>query len=453
MLQNWFNRLVAFSGILFVLTLLVLHFFNRFAADDYQLIYERFHYGVVDATVHQYMNWCGRWIPLGFTFVMLSFYKIPGFLFLYGLLTLCFFTLASYRLFWVLANNYMHGKFTAKQILVFALFFILTFFLLTPEKNEVWFWYNATSMYLWNLIFCLFGTSFLIWDRGKTEYILIAGSFAYVGASSEPFAMVVIGVLTAVVVYRAILKVGFSFKYLFALLSALVAFIINIVSQGNEIRSSYLPPASGRVAVVNMVMAVVNMLTLHGVVFLACAAALFVCWVYIGTQAHAHFQPFKKFSFLKLLAGFVLLKLVWVGILFPSAYTLGGIPPQRVQGAIYFATAVFITMAGVYTGLSVGPKKIFELGGIVAILGITAFSGYLLYNRFNIESKYAYAVDARTIYLEKFKEEGREEVIYLAPLPDPGYLHSAEITTDTTRALNEQLKTGMGLNFNVAVKP
>ena len=49
-----------------------------------------------------------------------------------------------------------------------------------------------------------------------------------------------------------------------------------------------------------------------------------------------------------------------------------------------------------------------------------------------------------------YKEEDREKVLYLAPLPDPGFLYSAEITPDTNRAVNQQLKSGLGLGFNIA---
>ncbi|UPT66525.1 MAG: DUF6056 family protein [Sphingobacteriales bacterium JAD_PAG50586_3] len=450
MAQNLFNRLLAASVILFVLLWMFLHFFNHFASDDYQLIYERFYHGIVGATYNQYITYCGRWLPLGFTFTMLSFSKMPGFLFLYGLLTIGFATLASYRFFRVLSNIYLPEKVSSKYVLAVSVFFIFSFFMLTPEKSEVWFWYNSTSMYLWNLLFCLFGISFLLWDRGKTEYIFTAASFAYVGAASEPFAIVVIMVLSVVVVYRAITKIGFSFKYLFALLVTLSAFIINVISEGNEIRSNQLPPASGRVAVVNMVQTVLDLIVQHGAVFFSTVAVFFACWVFIGSQLTTSFKHFQKFKFLYLLAAFVVLKVLWVSVLFPAAYTLGGIPPQRVQGALFFMMALFLCGTGLYSGLAIGKSKLIDFAGIAAISCILLGTGFIFYKHIGIEPVYAKTLKSREKLLNMYKEEYREEVLYLAPLPDPGFLYSAEITEDTTKAVNQQLKSGLGLSYNIA---
>lgn len=453
MVQTVFKRLMAVSVVLFVLLWLFLHAFNHFASDDYQLIYERFYYGIEGATYNQYITYCGRWLPLAFSFTMLSFSKIPGFLFLYGAMTVAFALLASYRFFRVLSNIYLPFKLSSKYILAIGAFFIFSFFMLTPEKSEVWFWYNSTSMYLWNLLLCMFGVSFLLWDRGKTEYIFIAASFAYVGASSEPFAIVTIMAFTVVIIYRAIIKIGFSFKYLFALLATLSAFIINIISEGNEVRSSLLPPASGRVAVVNMVHAVLHLLAQHGPVFFATLAAFFACWVFIGSQVADHgYKPFAKFKPLYILAGLVVLKLIWIAILFPAAYTLGGVPPQRVQGGLFFATAVFLAAGGLYTGLAIGKNKLFDYAGLAAITCIVLGTGFIFYKHIGIEPVYAKTLKSREKLLNMYKEEDREKVLYLAPLPDPGFLHSAEITPDTNRAINQQLRTGMGLNFNVALE-
>jgi hypothetical protein len=452
MVQTLFKRLLVVSAVLFVLLWLFLHAFNHFASDDYQLIYERFYYGVFDATYHQYISYCGRWLPLGFTFFMLSFSKIPGFLFLYGLITVGFAVLASYRFFRVFSNTTLPYKISSRYILAISIFFILSFFMLTPEKSEVWFWYNSTSMYLWNLLFCMFGVSFLMWDRGKTEYIFIALSFAYVGAASEPFAIVVIGLFMAAIIYRAIIKIGFSFKYLFALLVTLGAFIINVISEGNEARATLLPPASGRVAVVNMVHAVTHLLAQHGPVFFGTLAAFFACWVFIGGQVSENYKPFAKLNWLYLLVGALLLKLIWIAILFPAAYTLGGIPPQRVQGAIFFATAVFVAAGGLYSGIAIGKSKFIEMTGLVAILCIVLGTGYIFFKHISIEPVYAKTLKSREKLLKMYKEEDREKVLYLAPLPDPGFLHSAEITADTNRAINQQLRTGLGLDFNVALE-
>jgi hypothetical protein len=450
MAQKIFNRLLAASVILFVLLWLFLHFFNHFASDDYQLIYERFYHGIVGATYNQYATYCGRWLPLAFTFTMLTFSKIPGFLFLYGMFTIGFATLASYRFFRVLANIYLPERASGKYVLAVSVFFIFSFFMLTPEKSEVWFWYNSTSMYLWNLLLCMFGVSFLLWDRGKTEYIFITGSFAYVGAASEPFAIVVIMVLTAVVVYRAIIKIGFSFKYLFALLVTLSAFIINIISEGNEVRSSLLPPASGRVAVVNMVQAVLHLVSQHGPVFFGTVAAFFACWVFMGSQLSATYKPFQKFKFLYILAALVVLMLLWIFILFPAAYTLGGIPPQRVQGALFFITALFLCGIGLYSGLAIGKSKLIDFGGLAAISCILLGTCFIFYKHIGIEPVYAKTLKSREKLLNMYKEEDREKVLYLAPLPDPGLLYSAEISTDTNAVKNQQLRSGLGLSYNIA---
>jgi hypothetical protein len=95
---------------------------------------------------------------------------------------------------------------------------------------------------------------------------------------------------------------------------------------------------------------------------------------------------------------------------------------------------------------------LFDYAGLAAITCIVLGTGFIFYKHIGIEPVYAKTLKSREKLLNMYKEEDREKVLYLAPLPDPGFLHSAEITPDTNRAINQQLRTGLGLNFNVALE-
>lgn len=453
MSQRFFRTLIFISGALFVVLWLLLHFFNRFATDDYQLLYERFHYGIVNATYHQYTSWCGRWFPLGFMFAMLSLGKWKGFLFLYGLITVLFFLLAMYRFSRVATNRYMPVRIPSSVVFTFSLFFILTFFALTPEKNEVWFWYNSTTMYLWNIIMLIFGLSFLIGEeKGPFELLMIAGSFAYVGASSEPFAIAVIGMMFGFTAWHKLRNDSFSLKNLFAIGFVVFAFILSISAEGNGIRASYLPPASGRVAIHNSINTVYNIVRYHGVYMAGLSVVLFICWLGFGMYLSKTFKPVSKIQPRFLIVKTILFLGVSSIIIFISTYTLGGVSPQRVLGAVFFSYAVFIAIGGSYFGIVLGDRKPLLALATVAAGLMVLYVGYLLVRHTMIESKYAHAVDTRMEILRLYKEEGNERTVKLPSLPDPGYLHSAEIRPDTAAAINQQLKAGLGLNFDVAVE-
>jgi hypothetical protein len=111
-----------------------------------------------------------------------------------------------------------------------------------------------------------------------------------------------------------------------------------------------------------------------------------------------------------------------------------------------------VAAGGLYSGIAIGKSKFIEMAGLVAILCIVLGTGYIFFKHISIEPVYAKTLKSREKLLKMYKEEDREKVLYLAPLPDPGFLHSAEITADTNRAINQQLRTGMGLDFNVALE-
>ncbi len=449
-----FRTVVFLAGILFIMMWWVLHFFNRFAADDYQLIYERFHHGIIDATLNQYFGWCGRWFPLGFMFTMLSLGKWGGFLFLYGVITILFFLLATYRFARVATNRYLPTRIPGSVVLTCSIFFILTFFSLTPEKNEVWFWYNSTSMYLWNLIMLIFGMSFLIGEeKGPVELFFIAVSFMYVGASSEPFAIALIGVMMGFTAWHKIKNNSFSLKNLFAIGALVFAFILSIIAEGNSIRASYLPPASGRVAIVNTLKTFYNIVHYHGINMAGLSVLFFLCWLGYGMYISTTYRPVTRIAPRFLIVKTFIFLGVSAVVVFISTYTLGGVSPQRVLGAVFFSYSLFIAIGGMYFGIALGPKKILWTLATASATLILVYNGYLLFRHTAIESKYAHAVDVRLELLRQYKEEGNERTVYVAPLPDPGYLHSAEIKADTNAVLNQQLKAGLQLDFEVAVKP
>lgn len=449
-----FNFLVGAAIVLFVLVFAMLSFFNRFAADDYQLLYERFHYGLIDAPIYQYLNWCGRWLPLTFCYALLSVAKWDGFLFAYGLLTLGTFILASFRFFRLLSNHYLPYKISSSVVLGYSILFIACFYWLTPQKAEVWFWYNSTTMYLWNIIAFLFGASFLVIpDKGRTELLIVLAAFAYVGAASEPFAVVIIGILTAVIAYKAFFRGTYTLKYLIALGALIISFFISISAQGNVVRASFLPPSSGWVAVHNTLHTLQAMAYPNGIKVAGMATLFFAVWIVVGASIPTpEFNPIKAVKPKLLLVGFILFAGLTTLIIAITAYALGGPPPERVLGGVYFMLACYVTAAGLHVGMALNNVPMLRHTGIVSVGVLVMFSGYYAVKQFSIAGTYAHEVDVRNNLLEMYNEQGFEDVVYVSPLPDPGALYSAEVSTDPTYFTNVHLKSGKRLGFDVVLK-
>jgi hypothetical protein len=74
---------------------------------------------------------------------------------------------------------------------------------------------------------------------------------------------------------------------------------------------------------------------------------------------------------------------------------------------------------------------------------------------FQIQKAYQYskAVDERTEKIIRAKENGySSNILYLDPLPESGFLYSAEISIDTLATPNKAMKLAYDLPFNISLK-
>jgi hypothetical protein len=87
----------------------------------------------------------------------------------------------------------------------------------------------------------------------------------------------------------------------------------------------------------------------------------------------------------------------------------------------------------------------------IAVISILVL-GYHFITQLFIVPGYAKACDNRINYLEEVRKNENLKVVYVESLPDPGYLYSAEISSDTGHFTNLELRLGLKLPFSVARK-
>ena len=136
--------------------------------------------------------------------------------------------------------------------------------------------------------------------------------------------------------------------------------------------------------------------------------------------------------------------------LFPISYVLGDIGPDRALAPLaLFALFVFTALVWHVTGR----LEILRQPVLVTVFaaGLIVANGVAIRDNIDRVPAYAKAWDARMALLEEKKESGIFEVIeYVEPLPHPGFLYSAELSTDTAYFSNTHLREALDLPFYVA---
>ncbi|MCF8257086.1 MAG: hypothetical protein K9J06_06010 [Flavobacteriales bacterium] len=436
--EKWMNLLMGANAFIFVVTFLSIGFYNRPSADDFQYLALTREHGVWDAMVLLYHNWNPRWAS---TLVVNGFFSgwqdgvtLP----LLHVLTMALGWAAFAMLFKIIFQ-----EFTIMYL--YLPFYVLAgLFYVSFGTGDTWYWLCSVPMYLWGVLAVAFGFGLLIMNGGKWWRIpMVTLVFLYVGGSSETVAVCTLILL----IYIGLLRGESIGPRMFhvATIACLTGLIIDAMGNGAQVRFEHLPqmPLTDRLLIALKNYGRLLLFRIPTVLPAMLAFLLPVAWMGMITRQSQVSGLSELFSGNR--HGFALTDIMMLFVSLMMGLLMSDMGPDRAWLPISAAMLVL----GAAMAWQLGDWLDAKLKGWLFHLALVAQVVLLGYQvgELAIElpraMRYAEAVDDRMQNIAEAVELG-DTLLALRPLPDAGWLQSAEIRTDTAHHLNRHLSLHFG---------
>jgi hypothetical protein len=427
---------------------------NRPSGDDFEFLNLLRNYGWWDAMVVYWNAWNTRWLALLFLNSVNTIYNALHNFYLYHIVTLLALSVALFRL---LRIQTLKLKLASASIFYFfsSTLLLISFFFVSFDITESFFWINANQMYLWSVIFIIFGFNELNRNEYKlTSWLIVTLSFFYVGGAFESYAIVALLSLIILLIYEFQKKEKNKIRMKLLILSIFflcLSFSIELFGTGWRNRHEILGSPTLLSAIFITAKAFVKMFIYYIPQKIIWVLLFFLVWIGTGTKIKGESAfPFPKYFLLKVFVVFCIASLL---ILFPSCYLLRETPPFRTWTLVCFLFSLFICIAGFVIGNKLRKYTFsnYISTGALAAIAVLLIITYIEQKK--ITTTYAAAFDAREKVLVDAKLNHTEGIIELEPLPPSGLLHSAEISSDTSYYENRHVKDYYQLKCAVRKKP
>jgi hypothetical protein len=457
-----YSYFVVFIFLIFVLLYSVLSYYSRLATDDFAFIANLRTQTVIQSSYEHYMSWSGRFMANLFIFTL---YQVCQFnqtcYFLFLLFSLLFLICGIY---YAISNVFKQFNILMSSLHTWLLtcsFTILLFFM-TIDIGETWFWYNALAIYLYDILFFIWGTAFLFASKSSIKTNLLAIlCFIYVGGASELYS-IIFSLFFILLFYYKLKKVDYHLytfwnnpmnrRLTYTFFAFLLSFILVIIAPGNYERANAFPDP-GLISSIKLIGWMASkfffwFLPQRIVFILACGIPV----LFIGQQyAKVESVSLKMLSHKMRVATLFLLASIFV-VFFCIAFIMSQSGEYRVWFILSFLTTIYISLLFFYLGyyFLINNKWATYLKYISVAIGIPLML-YTAIHQYHLSKNYASAVDKRIEYLVELNDRIKKDtIIYLAPLPPCGMLYSGEISTDQNHFTNTELQLGYNLHFMVA---
>jgi len=457
---SFIQLLLSLCSLSFLLLVLTLSYYNRFAVDDYHYISHLRNLGVWGSMQYDYTFWGGRWATNLLWSIVYCNYQHSFVLVLFTFSNIIF-LVAS--LFFLLRNIpvLVNIKFSSKLTLLnYCAITVMFVFLISPSKGEIWLWAASGFTYLLSISCFLCGFAMVTARKNNIfSYLLMVLCFIYTGGASEVYAITCVFILLFSLLFISKTKnpnisasrKSFLIKCCIALIFLLIAWIISIVAPGNSERASKLPEASV-IGTFYMAFSALGKLILYKILPLSPWIIPFsLISIYLGYLNGNEEKKIDWKNYLKkFLYSSILLLFIVYCLLYISCYSLSDMAPDRSLSQILFMIVLFITGWLFFLGYKcIKNAKILSYCFYISTLFIIISLIELTVRQQKIMSAYATATDQRKEYLLDLEKAGNKKVITVKPLPSSGFLYSAEVTEDTLNYRNEHYEDGLGLNYKI----
>jgi hypothetical protein len=448
--EKWMNLLMAANGLLFVGTFLGIGLFNRPSADDFHYLALVQQHGVWDAMLLHYHHWNPRWastlVVNGFFSVWQDGVTLP----VLHLMTVVVGWSAFAILFWALRKRNGIGM-NRFQSVMLPLYLLAGLFHVSFGRGDTWYWLCSVPMYLWGVLATAFGFGLLFLQGGKWWRIpSVAVVFAYVGGSSEPVAVCALIVLIYVGLLRSD-NVGPRIFHV-ATLACLIGLMVDAMGNGALVRMEHLPqlPITEKLWVGLKNYGRLLLLRIPSVLPALMAFLLPIAWI---GQREAKYQAVSLTDlYVMNRHGFAMADLLLLCISFMMGLLMSDAGPDRawlpISAMLFAVGAVVAYRSGNWLNGQL-KGKLFHLALLSQVM-LLAYQSYALTNGIPKARIYASAVDDRMRTIAEAVDRG-DTLVVLKPLPDAGWLQSAEVTADTAHHLNQHLSLHFGKRVKLFV--
>ncbi len=446
------KELAFIPAFLFLILYLILSVYNCFSHDDLQYLKSVQAVGVVKSTVLNYLGWNTRWASVWLANSFFCIIQQSQWLVIFHVLTLVLIWLSAFFLLGSI-NKTFGLKIEFANRLTYSLLFIFLLWFNTFSVGDVWFWLNASCMYLWNVIALFFAIALILnVSTSITKTVVVSVCGIYIGGSSEPF---VVFTLCAIVLLYFIFKkhhIIFSAHMVLVFVVGVAAgFLISYVGEGNSIRYQALPQTSFIQRNFIFIKSLAKFWLIYMPLKIVGSLVIAVPFVFMGMQCKASATAVK---IKKQLLLFVALLLVFSVINFYSiAMIMSEAGPERA----WTSMSVLITFCLAYLFFDAGRARVFSHPSFSvfytsSIVVVSSVLVLLALNQRQVLKKYAQSYHMRTLILKNLKNKNLSGTVYLPPLSQPGLLRSAEISTNPTYYTNLELKNFYDLSFDIAIQ-
>ncbi|MDQ3051195.1 MAG: hypothetical protein M3Q95_09950 [Bacteroidota bacterium] len=441
-------RLLVIPLLLFLISYVFVSSQNRFASDDFEFLNKLREFGVMGSVKWFHENWNTRWASITLLNFILLFSIQSGSLVWYHLISLTLLWLAFYR---NIRNRLSQGR---RNDLLNAGYAATAFFFACFSISDVFFWVNTSTMYLYGCIALLFAVAEITTKtHSVASYFRLAGFSLFLSGAYEPL------VFTCMLV--CIMLLGYFVrshgwrvwlfpvdKKIIILLSALLlGFAISYSGDGHVVRSLYLPQTGFAFKLWVWIKAVGKMFVFYVPAKLLPVLLFSLPWFLLG--ASGNFYWLNPAVLKRVTAAFVLLVSI---ALLPVAFIMSEMGPERAWTQVSLYLTLYVGFVACYSGKALRMKPMMN-----NVVGIYVFIGGLYLAATGISAGvkaigYRNAYDARIATILTNQKTVKKDPFYLKPLPDSGWLHTAELGANPGHFNNIFLKTYFDLDFDVIVK-
>jgi len=435
-------------SLIFILSYLIIAWFNRFTKDDFIFLEMARDNLILENVRYFYFNWEG---PLGG--LIIWFTSLP---FFEHFQTPYIVNVISLNLIIIGIAVFYKSLFKTNAILslTFSGFIAMDMYYNGLAISEVWFWMNGNFVYLALFGVILLGIGLLLSNKYYWFGVFI---FLFAGSMRLNFSAILLFSFGLIFIYKVINNEKLTWRFYLPFFLLLAGTLIYIVAPGNYIRKSHFEISY---AISDIFIAVSKMSIDYLYDYVLVKFPYHLVFLFpISFLLHLRQDEYpriksllsaKNIAYLIVFAIFVLLVQNFVLYMAKGSNTL------RTLTMVSFVFSSTLAIILTYF-LSIVHKRISIRFAYIALF----FAAMLLIRRTHINypivKNYSEAVDERTHLILDYKENYSSnpiDTLLLDPLPPSGWLHSSEITSieSTSDWINEGIEDYYKLPFKIFKK-
>ncbi len=448
--------LLLLSAILFILWYVIAGYFNRPAHDDFDFLYQVRESDPINATQYYYQTWNTRWVAIFFANLFYKLYLIQKTFITFHIVTLILIITSLGMLISAFLKR-IQISFNFSTLFTITVLIFSSVFFSTFSIEDAYYWVNTTTMYSWNIaMFLIFASVVIDPNKNLSSFIIAVFTGFIIGGSSEPFCIMLIVTISAFIMVTLSVSNKINKVTLMFLIAMLCSFAISYLGPGHVQRSQFLPDTGIFLKAFVLVKSMIKLFIIELPSKLPYAILSGLLGYLIGTQTQEgslHILNKSKFadSFIKLSILFIALCLISLA---PIAYLMSEMGPPRALTHIAWLFVVYIFLNMFIYGYK-------REGNSQFLIPLSRFypwivATFILVTGLGAIKKaydYSAAYDERMQLIEQEVSNGRQETLVITKsLPDPGWLHSAELTPYPSSFINSQMQKYLNTDFSMIIE-